>query len=126
MNGSVTVQVPVTEDYVASNGIAMFSADSNGINVQTSGGTGQTGSSLTVYWSYIIDGNSGNDGFTGSTWITATGPFSNELNNDNITNNIGTTINVEQIVSGWLNSNASNTADIMEFLNAIPNNCFHF
>lgn len=110
MNGSVTVQVPATENYSASNRIAMYTADgsTSSMIASTGGGSATGNNSVTFHWVYSLDGNYSNDGFTGNGWcVSGYNPFSAYGNtNEEITNAIqnGQLTNISDTFQSWYNT----------------------
>lgn len=108
MQGSVTVQVPATENYSASNRIAMYTADgSTSSMIASTGGGVTTGSTYEVRWSYTVDTSTENDGFSSSSWLS--GPYASGFTQDQITGNLsnGTWTNqdIANDVRTWLQDN---------------------
>lgn len=126
--GSKTIQVPATESYSSSGGIAAYSANSSA--TLTSSDQGQAGGSYTILWQYSLD-NAENDGFTGSGWYTSTGPFStSSYANDSddevmtaIQNGYLTSSDISNFIDDWVNANESTRNIIYTFLGGLPNNC---
>lgn len=125
--GSVTVQVPATEDYSASGRIAARTANSNGTTLSTSGGTGTAGNSVTITWVYSFDG-ANNDGFSGERWTYNPGPFSEYATSGDstVTTAIqnGTIASVESAVNGWLQS--AGNEEISQFIASLNGGCYDY
>lgn len=126
--GSKTIQVPATESYSSSGGIAAYSANSSA--ALTSSDQGQAGGSYTILWQYSLDGSE-NDGFTGTGWYTSTGPFStSRYANDNyedvmmaIQRGDLTSSDISGFIDDWVGANESTKNIIYTFLGSLPNNC---
>ena len=112
MQGSVTVQVPATENYSASNRIAMFSTN----GTDSPNGSGSDSASMTWWhftWQWDTD-TSTTDGFTGTSWTYAPGPFASYDETDITTGVSNGTINVSDGLNSWVRS--ATTTDIFNFI----------
>lgn len=99
MNGGTTIQVPATEDYSASNRIAMFST--NGTDSPTGSGTGSAGMTWWHFtWQWDTD-TSTTDGFSGAGWTHNPGPFAGDSEADITTGVSNGTINVSNELNSW-------------------------
>ena len=99
--GNTTIQIQTTEDYSASGGIAMYSANGSGANMTSSG---QDGSMMSIYhisWQWDSDGDYTNDGFTGHGWFAGTGPLSGYASAEAVTRAAQDGVNIANLINTW-------------------------